>query len=262
MNIDLAQPMTTYELVAIALSVLALMIPIWKWLYVRFVKRLKIDFLPSGMITLFHNKSGSYLSLGGVYEAKNQMTTIKEISAKVIRGSDNATLSLIWSTFPSPTYRKVAGNFETSFETAHPFKVEADTLAPAFVEFSNAAINIDEVTNGILRPLINASFPILSQPDITLLTADTMVRALPEFKGAWLALNDHFFWKAGTYELILTTVHSKGCFDKIYGFQLSDQESSRIRRNIDSLLIAHIADHFRLPLQIISVRKEFKATDK
>ena len=59
MSINFEQPMTVYELVAIVLSGLALIIPAIKWAYDKFFKRLKIDFLPSGMITLFHNKSGS-----------------------------------------------------------------------------------------------------------------------------------------------------------------------------------------------------------
>lgn len=262
MTINFEQPMTVYELIAIILSVLALIIPAIKWGYDKFFKRLKIDFLPSGMITLFHNKSGSYISLGGVYEAQNKATTIKEISAKVIRKSDNATLSLMWSTFPSPVYRGVAGNYESSFETAHPFKVEADTLVPAFVEFANMESNMDETTNNILRPVENASLPILSQGNIALLAADSGVKALPEYNAAKLSLNDYFFWKKGTYEVILTTVHSKGSFDKKYEVRLSKEESDMIRQNIDNLLVLHVAKHFRLTLPMNSIRKEFKEKKK
>lgn len=262
MNINFEQPMTVYELVAMVLSVLALIIPAIKWGYDKFFKRLKIDFLPSGMITLFHNKSGSYISLGGVYEAQNKATTIKEISAKVIRKSDNATLSLMWSTFPSPVYRGVAGNYESSFETAHPFKVEADTLVPAFVEFANMESNMDETTNNILRPVENASLPILAQGNIALLAADSGVKALPEYNAAKLSLNDYFFWKKGTYEVILTTVHSKGSFDKKYEVRLSKEESDMIRQNIDNLLVLHVAKHFRLTLPMNSIRKEFKEKKK
>lgn len=257
MTINFEQPMTVYEIIAIILSALALVMPVVKWSYDKYLKRLEIDFLPSGMITLFHNRSGSYISLGGVYEAQNKPATIKEISAKVVRKSDNATLSLIWSTFPSPVYRKVAGNFETSFEAAHPFKVDADTLAPAFVEFSNSASNMDEISNGILSPVVNASIPLLSQPNIALLAVDASVKALPEYSTAKLALNDHFFWKSGSYEIILTTIHSKGSFEKKYEFQLSNDESTSIRHNIDNLLVAHVAEHFRCSLQMNSVRKEF-----
>lgn len=258
MPINFEQPMTTYELIAIILSILALVIPALKWLYDKFLKRLEIDFLPSGMITLLHNRSGSYITLGGVYEAKNKSTTVKEISAKVIRKSDNATLSLLWSVFPSLVFRSVAGNYETTFETAHPFKVEADTLAPAFVEFSNTASNMTEVSDGILFPVVKASTAILSQANITVLAADTAVKSLPEYNTAKLALNDFFFWKADIYELVLTTVHSKGTFDKKYVFQLLADESSSLRSNIDNLLVIHVANHFGLSLQMKSVRKEFE----
>lgn len=262
MSINFEQPMTVYELIAIILSVLALIIPAIKWVYDKFFKRLKIDFLPSGMITLFHNKSGSYISLGGVYEAQNKSTTIKEISAKVIRKSDNATLSLMWSTFSSPVFRSIAGNYESSFETAHPFKVEADTLVPAFVEFADAASNMDETTNNVLQPVENASIPILSQTNIALLVADTGVKALPEYSTAKLSLNDYFFWKKGTYEIILTTVHSKGSFDKKYELRLSKEESDLMRQNIDNLLVLHVAKHFRMTMPMNSVRKEFKEKKK
>lgn len=203
MNINWTQPITVYELIAIALSTIALIIPLIKYIYNHFIKKLKVDFLPSGMITLFHNRSGSYISLGGVYEVKNKSTTIKEITAKVIRQSDNATLSLIQSTFPSPICRRVAGNFETSFETAHPFKVEADTLAPAFVEFVDKCANMDEVSNNILYPVVCTTMPIFSQPNATLPIVDGAVRALPEYALAKIALNDHFFWKADEYEMVI-----------------------------------------------------------
>lgn len=261
MPINFEQPMTTYELIAIILSVLALVIPAIKWAYDKFIKRLKIDFLPSGMITLYHNRSGSYISLGGVYEARNKSTTIREISAKVIRKSDNATLSLMWSTFPSPVFRSVAGNYETTFETAHPFKVEADTLAPAFVEFSNAVSDMNDVTNIALRPIVNASKPILSQFNTSVMSADAAVKALPEYGAAKLVLNDYFFWKPDAYQMVLTTVHSKGTFEKNYEFKLSVEESGILRNNIDNILALHTASHFGLTVQMGSVRKEFSGKD-
>ena len=52
------QPITTYEFIAIVLSVIALLIPVGKWIYDKLIKRLRFDFIPSGMITLYHNKSG------------------------------------------------------------------------------------------------------------------------------------------------------------------------------------------------------------
>jgi len=78
MSFNFEQPITAYELIAIILSVFALIIPLIKFVYNKLIKRLKIDFLPSGMITLYFNKSGAYISLGGVYEAKNKDATVKK----------------------------------------------------------------------------------------------------------------------------------------------------------------------------------------
>lgn len=252
------QPITTYELIAIIISVIALLVPVVKWIYDKLIKNLKFDFLPSGMITLYHNRSGSYISLGGVYEAKNKSTTVKEITATIIRKSDNATLPLVWSTFPSPVYRSIAGNYETSFETAHPFKVEADTLVPVFVEFSKAETNADEETNEILAPVVQASSVILAQSDMNVALADANVKQLNEYNDAKLALNDVFFWKTSKYELVISTQHGNSTLKKTYNFELSIEDSNKLRENIDNLLIAHVANHYRLSLNINSVRKSFK----
>lgn len=258
MKFDFSTPMTMYELIAMVLSTLALIMPVIRWGYDTFVKKLKIDFLPSGMITLFHNKSGSYISFGGVYEAINKSTTIEDISAKVIRKSDNATLSLTWSIFPSPVYRTVGGNYESSFETAHPFKVEADTLAPAFIEFRNTQTNMEEVSDEIRLPVVNASSPILYQPNASLPLVDAGVKSLPEYAQAKLALNDHFFWKHGDYEILLITKHSKGILEKTFNISLSMEESAKLRSNIDSILLIHVAEHFRLVHTLNTVRKGFE----
>lgn len=131
-------------------------------------------------------------------------------------------------------------------------------MAPAFVEFVDKCANMDEVSNNILYPVVCATMPIFSQPNATLPIVDGAVRALPEYALAKIALNDHFFWKADEYEMVITTIHSKGTFDKKYVFSLSDAESFRLRNNIDSVLISHVANHFGIPVQVNTVTKDFK----
>ena len=41
-------------------------------------------------------------------------------------------------------------------------------------------------------------------------------------------------------------------------FSLSDTESFRLRNNIDSVLISHVANHFGIPVQVNTVTKDFK----
>ena len=71
MSFDFSTPISAYEFLAIVLAALALIIPIIKWLYNEKIRKVKVNFLPSGMITLYYNRSGSYISIGGVFEAKN-----------------------------------------------------------------------------------------------------------------------------------------------------------------------------------------------
>lgn len=64
MTIDFSKPMTVYELLALILSVSALLYPLLKYFYNRFFRRIKIRFFPSGRMTIFFNKSGPYVSIG------------------------------------------------------------------------------------------------------------------------------------------------------------------------------------------------------
>lgn len=260
MSFDFGQPITAYELIAIILSLLALIIPVAKWVYDRYIKKLCFDFLPSGMITLFFNKSGSYISLGGVYRAENKSAVVKNISAKVIREADNATLVLRWSTFSSPIFRNYAGNLESSFETAHPFKVETDMLTPAFVEFENVTDNVNDITAKILEPLQNEIQQHLKQSDISFLQqTDERVRQTKVFQEARLSLNDYFFWKKGKYQVVLSTDYNNQVLINSYTFSISEDESRSLRENIEKLLVEPIANHFHCKLTLNSVRKDYLA---
>ena len=44
MKFDFSVPMTFYELLAIVLAALALIIPLVKWIYDKYIKKLKISF--------------------------------------------------------------------------------------------------------------------------------------------------------------------------------------------------------------------------
>ena len=258
MIFNFSEPITAYEFWAIVLSVIALLIPDIKWVHNRYIKKIKIDFLPSGKITLFFNNSGAYISLGGVYDTKNKPATIKDISAQVIRESDNSTLSLTWSSFPSPVFRQVAGNYETSFETAHAFKAEADTLTPAFIEFACATENMNDKIKAHLSPLVHAAVPITTNPNIQFLEAGNIFHELPEFHTAELELNDEFFWKTGKYKLCLMTKYNNTSFTKTYLFSLSDSDSKTLRSNIQGLLLNVLGTRFNFTSPMSTVYKDFE----
>ena len=108
--------MTPYEIIATILAVIALVQPwiiaAWK----KFFKPLKVTFIPSAKIKLYYNRSGAYIYLGGVVEAKNRPAVIKNISAKAIRQSDKAELAMDWSSFMVPVFQSVGGNSVTTNE--------------------------------------------------------------------------------------------------------------------------------------------------
>lgn len=255
MTFDFETPMTFYELIGIVLAALALIIPFIKWLYEKWFKRLKIDFLISDVITIYFNRSGSYINLGGVYKADNKTATIKNISAKVIRKADNAMLNLTWSTFLSPTVKEIGGQYEHSFETAHPFSANADSLTPVFIEFTDEKTNISEEIAIAIQPLYTVENSILNQPGITLIDADKQTHATSEYSDSKVKLYEFCFWKAGKYEVELITKYDNTEFVKKYNFELNQDDANKLQGNIDRLLFDPIAARFNARPQYYSIRK-------
>lgn len=257
MSFDFSTPISAYEFLAIVLAALALIIPIIKWLYNEKIRKVKVNFLPSGMITLYYNRSGSYISIGGVFEAKNKSATVKEISAKVVRNSDSATLALRWSSFPSPVVKNIAGNMETTFETAHPFKIEKDSLFPVFVEFQNANVNAEEKFSILAMPTLTVANCFASQVNADYISAVNQTKSTKEYHDASLALNDFLFWKCDSYRLVMTAKYEDSSMEKEYVFSISEEESSKLRTNIDALLFEPISRRFVVFPQINTVRKDY-----
>ena len=91
---DTTNLMTTYEIIATVIAVIALLQP---WIIKfcnHFLRKICVSFIPSAQIKLYYNRSGAYVYLGGVIESKNQVAVVKDISVKVIRQNDKAELKL------------------------------------------------------------------------------------------------------------------------------------------------------------------------
>ena len=68
--------MTVYEIITAVVAVIALLQPWAIKLWNMIFKKLKITLIPSGKMKLFYNRSGAYVQIGGVIEAKNQDAVI------------------------------------------------------------------------------------------------------------------------------------------------------------------------------------------
>lgn len=62
--------MTIYEIITAIVAVIALLQPWVIKLWNIIFRKLKITLIPSGKIKLFYNRSGAYVQIGGVIEAK------------------------------------------------------------------------------------------------------------------------------------------------------------------------------------------------
>ena len=135
--IDFTTKMSIYELLALIVSVVSLFAQIIKWAWKKWFKKAKLNYLPNGTANLFFNQSGSYLRIDGVYEALNKAVSIKNITISVKRKRDDAKLNLSWSYFISPVSQNLVGNYVQTTEKAHPFRIDVDSIACAFIEFAD-----------------------------------------------------------------------------------------------------------------------------
>ena len=113
---DFAVPMTFYEFVAIILAAIAIIIPIVQAIWKKWIVRAKLKYYPTGRAYLYCNKSGSYISIEGVFEALRKPITVKKVAVSIERVKDSRKLNLQWSVFNSPVNQSIAGNFASSSE--------------------------------------------------------------------------------------------------------------------------------------------------
>lgn len=137
MAIDFDTPMTFYELLAVILAAIAIIIPIVQAIWKKWFKKAKLNYISNGKAKLLFNQSGSYLQIDGVYEAINKPISVKKVTVQINRQKDDAKLNLLWSSFRSPVYQNIAGNALQTTETAHPFRIEEDSIMCAFIEFAD-----------------------------------------------------------------------------------------------------------------------------
>lgn len=148
--------MTIYEKISIILSIIAviiptIVIPILKYFYIKIFKSPKLKHHITGRSQLYFNLSGSYIRIDGVYEAQRNSTSIKNITLQITRNIDNKKLNLQWSIFISPVNQCLLGNYSSTVETAHPFRIERIVL---HVRLLNTQMQIIRLTEHLIHYII------------------------------------------------------------------------------------------------------------
>lgn len=253
--------MTTYEKAATAIAVLALLQPWIIKLCDRIFRKIRISFIPSAKIKLYYNRSGAYIYLGGVVEAKNKAAVVKDISVRVIRQNDKAELNLDWSSFVVPVFQSIGGNAVTTSEIARPFKVEAGSLYPIFIEF--ASTNIKE--NNRLAEIystIAAEASAIVRPGIAIEQVKQELRDSISYQTFRDELLQNFYWKAGHYLIELTIQYNDTKVRQYrFNFDIAAEEAAAFKGNIEKSMQCAVDEIYRVPTNLLVPQKDFVLDD-
>lgn len=228
--------------IAILLSIL---IPLIQFIISR-SKRLKLSIIPfeNNSLYLLYNESGSYFKFSFCVSCQNRPTTISSIQAKILRKSDGKEKLFNWSTLESiyiNWFGINSANRINSVSYARPCKINADTLEPFIVEFTNTDTeHLQELCSArdqqLLRYVTFSEKQMNSVDDLR-----KTYTALDEYRQLCKDYNCFLFWLPGEYELSLTLKHDvkKKKIVK-YNFSISESEYSQICKNEESIIFGQL----------------------
>ncbi len=245
------------NIITTIIAVLAFLQPWAIKIFNCYFRKLELKFLPSTKIKIYYNRSGAYIYLGGVLESKNHSSVINNVSVKIIRNNDKAELNLIWSSFIVPVFQSIAGNAITTSEIARPFKVEANSLYPVFIEFDL----VDEDERDKLLDIYNQMGVEINQnvqSETTSMKLKETIKETSLYKESREKLLSNFYWKETNYTLELVINYNDNKQKKyIYKFQITSDEHEKLKENIEKSLLSIIDEAYRIPLNLFCLQKDF-----
>lgn len=253
--------MSKYEKISIIISALALavsiLVPLIKFLYKRSIKA-ELIYHSTKRAQLYCNRSGSYIKIDGVYESKNKNSIINIVEVIVKRKSDGNLLCLPWSSFVSPVIQSFSRDIASTSETAHQFKVEADSIACAFIEFGD----FHGYPTKRIMPFFE-NYSILVNSIASNNQSFTNNLKLVSNQKGFYELNDiihkELFWQIGDYEITIKTNYNNNMeLESKFTFTVSESDYKKIEANISELLVSVLKDYYRLPYSMQPIIVELK----
>lgn len=241
--------MSKYETVTTVLSIIAIFlsifIPLVQWIWKKWIVTARVNFYITGQATLYFNQSGSYIRIYGVLESERKAATIKKLSLVLTRRRDEQKLNLVWSCLISPVNQGMFGNYVQTTEIAHPFRVEADSVACAFIEYSDpsdsSSIKIQKICSELNTTISKIA------PDHTYNEVLKIFSESSEYIDAKNNLLSDFFWEIGKYSAdIIVEYNQKKTKTFSYEFAVSEQNYMDLRNNIDESLITSIKNFYKV----------------
>lgn len=242
MIIDFSK-ITIYELLALILSGFAILIPIIQWAWEKWVVKPILVHLPTGRIMLFFNQSGSYIRIDGTYEAKRKPISVKKIAAVVKHQKDERKLNLTWSSFISPINQNMVGNYLQTTESAHPFRIESNSIQCAFTEFGDSFDSFGKTFRSNTAVLFSKISEIKDTCE-DYASAVKIYKNDPEYIAAKDILSREFFWEIGKYDIDIEVVFGKQnkCFS--YTFSVGEYEIEMLKNNIEESLVSPLKNAY------------------
>ena len=164
------------------------------------------------------------------------------------RERDEQKRNLVWTCLVSPVNQNLLGNFVQTTEAAHPFRVEADSVACAFAEYCNPSDTSGIKSQKICSNLIPSIQKMIIE-DKTYDRALSILLKSDKYRDAKNELLSEFFWEIGKYKVDVTVEYGKQN-QKVfsYEFSVSELEYMELKKNIDEALIVHLKQCYSKPL--------------
>ncbi len=257
MVIDFNKPMSFYELLAIILAAIAIIIPILQWIWKKWITKPILNHLITGRAFLFINRSGSYMQIEGVYDAQNKPVLIRKINLNLIRKRDEKALNLVWSTFISPINQRFVGNFSSTTETAHPFRIEQNSMVTAFTEFSDLFNYSERTFQPFYQRLEKEAFECGNK-------GFNYDQALQEYmksnayETAVVALQKELFWEIGKYSATLQVEYDHKTINFIYEFEINAEIANLLNHNLNETILTPLKDVYKIPYLFKTIQVELR----
>ena len=151
MIIDFSK-ITVYEILALTLSLIAILVPFIKWAWHSWIIKANLNFIPNEKMFIFFNRSGAYVRIDGAYEALNKITKIALLEFYTIVSEDS--ISSLYIRKPFELFKMYRVLFEKTSDITENIRYKDDVYKTVIKDSRH--LNTDEKTS-VTRQMQNAA---------------------------------------------------------------------------------------------------------
>lgn len=247
--------MSKYELLAISIAGISLLIQIVEKIYKKYIVKPKIEFYDNGKISLYSNFSGSYIRFDGVINVLHSCVFIKGMHVKIRRLKDDNVLKLNWSTINSPFSQKYAGNYMYSQEQTHPLKIDPNKEATMFLEYTDPYDSVGAEVHELEGELEQIIHKIIGT-GADYQEAYEKYKTADVYKQVYNLLSTQMFWEVGKYEMELFIEYENKCITFRYSFDVTIDDRNRLKHNLREAIDSYIKEKYGLRFNYLPVNKD------